>query len=109
MPFPDLSAADRPAMSGEPAVAAAPARRLRAWLIPAAAGLVFVIGVVIWLVSRPPAVETEIVHTGPAIESVYASGVVDFVRQARVASVVNAPIRAVRVNEGDDVRAGDVL
>lgn len=80
------------------------------WLVPGLlAAVAAVIGGVAWLATRPVGVETEAARIGPAIESIYASGVVDFVRQARIAPVVNAPIRAVRVAEGDRVRAGQVL
>lgn len=63
----------------------------------------------LWLVLRPPQVSVEAARLGPAVESIYASGVVDFVRQARISPVVNSPIRAVLVAEGANVAPGQVL
>jgi RND family efflux transporter MFP subunit len=93
-----------------PKAAAAQLRRRPRWLIAAlAAAAVVVIGAGLWQLFKPISVHVVAARTGPAIESVYASGVVDFVRQARIASVVNAAIRSVRVAEGQNVRAGQVL
>jgi RND family efflux transporter MFP subunit len=61
------------------------------------------------LILRPPTVAIAETTTGTAVDSVYASGVVEYVRQATIAPVVAAPIRAVRVEEGQRVRAGQVL
>lgn len=47
--------------------------------------------------------------TGPAVEGVYASGVVDYVRQARIASIVTAPVVVVQAQEGASVKQGDLL
>ncbi|MBS0361543.1 MAG: efflux RND transporter periplasmic adaptor subunit [Proteobacteria bacterium] len=62
-----------------------------------------------WYALKPIAVQTEKVGTGEAVDAVYASGVVEYVRQAHVASVVTAPIVRVFVEEGQDVRAGQPL
>lgn len=62
-----------------------------------------------WMALRPTAVTVAAAISGPAIESVYASGVVEYVRQARIAPVVTAPIRRVLVEEGQSVRAGQAL
>lgn len=86
-----------------------PAWMQQRWVRIAGAAAILALIVVAWLATRPPAVDVTTARTGPAIESVYASGVVDFVRQARIAPVVNAAIRTVRVSEGDAVRAGQVL
>lgn len=67
------------------------------------------LGAGLWNVLKPVSVEISVARTGQAIESVYASGIVDFVRQAKIAPVVNVPIRAVRVTEGQTVRAGQPL
>ncbi len=83
-------------------------RLYRRWAIGVGAALI-VLALGALLLARAPEVEVARSRAGPAIESVYASGVVDFVRQARVAPVINAPIRAVRVREGDQVRAGQIL
>src|SRR5262245_6980115 len=82
-----------------PPLAAPGSQRRRGLVIALLALLVLALISGVWLMTRPVPVQTETVRTGPAIESVYASGVVDFVRQARIAPVVNAPIRAVRVTE----------
>lgn len=83
-------------------------RRLGVWL---AIGLVLAAAAAaaLWFVLRPPQVQAAAATTGPAVESVYASGVVDFVRQARITPVVSSPIRRVLAAEGADVRPGQVL
>ncbi|MCA6252045.1 MAG: biotin/lipoyl-binding protein, partial [Phenylobacterium sp.] len=62
-----------------------------------------------WLSLRPLPVRTGQVERGEAVEAVYASGVVEYVRQARVAPVVSAPILRVLAEEGQAVAAGQVL
>lgn len=66
-------------------------------------------GYFLWSASRPIPVRTARAHLGGAVDAVYASGVVEHVRQARVAPVVTAPIRAVAVLEGQRVRPGQTL
>lgn len=93
-------------------VATAPKPRRRRWpwrwglvlLALAAAG-----GYGGWRATRPLAVKTAEVTTGEAVDAVYASGVVEYVRQARIAPVVTAPIRQVLVEEGQAVRPGQTL
>lgn len=58
---------------------------------------------------RPTAVTVAPVTLGEAVDVVYATGVVDYVRQARVAPIVTAPIYRVFVEEGERVRAGALL
>lgn len=82
-------------------------RRLRI-----ASGLMLVIAVaggLGWAFLRPLSVRTAEVGRGEALEAVYAAGVVEYVRQARVAPVVSAPIFRVLVEEGQAVAAGQVL
>lgn len=62
-----------------------------------------------WFLFRPVAVHLATVERGEAVDAVYASGVVEYVRQARIAPVVTAPIRAVLVVEGQAVRQGQAL
>ncbi len=62
-----------------------------------------------WVLLRPTPVQVATVSSGEAVDAVYASGVVEYVRQARIAPVVTAPIRAVLVEEGQAVRAGQTL
>ncbi len=103
--------ADRPPAN---AVSASPealrARRRRSWvsvllvLVAAAAA-----ASAIWVLLRPTPVQVATVSSGEAVDAVYASGVVEYVRQARIAPVVTAPIRAVLVEEGQTVRAGQTL
>lgn len=62
-----------------------------------------------WFLLRPLPVSVAAARAGPAIDAVYASGVVEYVRQARIAPVTTAPIRQVRVIEGEIVRPGQVL
>jgi RND family efflux transporter MFP subunit len=62
-----------------------------------------------WFFTRPPAVETASVTRGEAVDVVYATGVVEYVRQASIAPVVTAPIQRVFVEEGQAVRTGTLL
>lgn len=62
-----------------------------------------------WYLLRPVEVRVARVGVGEAVDAVYASGVVEYVRQARVASVVTAPIQRVFAEEGQDVAAGQPL
>ena len=62
-----------------------------------------------WTLLKPTPVVVGQPTRGEAIDAVYASGVVEYVRQARVAPVVTAPIRQVLVAEGQAVRAGQAL
>lgn len=83
-------------------------RRVAWW---AAISLIVILGGVAAgvLMLRPLVVEVVSVRRGPAVESVYASGIVDFKRQARLTAVVAAPIRTVRALENDTVRRGQLL
>ncbi|AVQ02297.1 efflux RND transporter periplasmic adaptor subunit [Caulobacter segnis] len=83
------------------------ARRPWVWLL--SAGLLVALGVIGAVVLRPPAVEIAKARTGEAVDVIYASGVVDYVRQAHVAPIVTAPIRRVDVAEGDWVKPGQSL
>ncbi|MDO8800897.1 efflux RND transporter periplasmic adaptor subunit [Phenylobacterium sp.] len=58
---------------------------------------------------RPLPVTLAAATRGEAVDTVYASGVVEYVRQARIAPVVTAPIRQVLVTEGQAVAAGQPL
>lgn len=62
-----------------------------------------------WFLLRPTEVRTGSAVIGEAVDAVYASGVVEYVRQARVAPVVTAPIRSVLVQEGEAVAQGQRL
>ncbi len=62
-----------------------------------------------WYVLRPIPVVMALSRRGDAVDAVYASGVVDYVRQAHIAPVTTAPIRKVPVEEGQPVTAGQVL
>jgi RND family efflux transporter MFP subunit len=58
---------------------------------------------------RPPLVEVAAAVRGPAVEAVYATGTVEPVRWAAVAPAVKARLREVLVDDGDRVRAGQIL
>jgi len=86
--------------------------RRRAWLgwLTVLALVVAAGGALAWrFLLRPPEVEVAQARVGEAVEAVYASGVVEYVRQADVASIVTAPIREVLVAEGQTVRRGQVM
>ncbi len=92
----------------EPPAPPRKAKGRNAWLF---AGAVAVLAAAAggWFWLRPAAVQVAAATTGEAVDAVYASGVVDYVRQAHVASVLTAPILRVLVEEGQDLRAGQAL
>lgn len=75
------------------------------------AGLVVLLalgGGYVWLL-RPLPVTVVPARTGLAMDAVYATGVVDYARQANIAAVVSAPIVSVDVVEGQTVERGQTL
>lgn len=74
-----------------------------------ALALAALVALAAWLFTRPPVVTVEAAARGEAVDVVYATGVVDYVRQARIAPIVTAPIQRVAVEEGQRVRAGQLL
>ena len=72
-------------------------------------GLTVLIAAALFFFVRPPLVTTAVAVSGEAVDVVYATGVVDYVRQARVAPVVTAPIQRVPVEEGQRVRRSQML
>ena len=66
-------------------------------------------GLAAWQFAQPPLVATALTTRGDAVDIVYATGVVEHLRQARLAAVVSAPIRHVYVREGQHVRSGAPL
>lgn len=106
-----LPATARPAAATASATArTGRARRQTSWvtlfLIVAA---VAAAGSAAWALLRPLPVTLATAARGEAVDTVYASGVVEYVRQARIAPVVTAPIRQVLVQEGQMVAAGQTL
>lgn len=97
------------ATSTAPAASPAPRRhrRLTLWVVLIAA-LAAVVGAAGWLL-RPTPVDVAPVTRGEAVDAIYASGIVEYVRQARIAPVVTAPIRQVLAAEGQSVRRGQAL
>lgn len=81
--------------------------RWRLLLVPLLVALAFG-GWQLWQM-RPPLVEAAAVVRGPAVEAVYATGTVEPVRWAAVAPAVKARLAEILVDDGDAVRAGDVL
>uniref|UniRef100_B0T0M5 Efflux transporter, RND family, MFP subunit n=1 Tax=Caulobacter sp. (strain K31) TaxID=366602 RepID=B0T0M5_CAUSK len=106
-----LAAAARPETpSRVPSTAPAPraaARPVWVWLAIAAMAVAALVGGAVLL--RPPTIVPAAVTSGEAVDVVYASGVVEYVRQAHVAPVTTAPIRQVAVAEGERVVAGQLL
>jgi RND family efflux transporter MFP subunit len=113
----DLQARRQAAMAAVPAKAAAgpevrakTTRAPRRWRLAA-----FILAVLAacavgtWALLKPTQVSVVQPTRGEAVDAVYASGVVEYVRQARVAPVVTAPIRQVLAVEGQAVRAGQAL
>lgn len=75
----------------------------------AVCALLVLAGVAAWQVLQPPLVATALTTRGAAVNIVYATGVVEHLRQARLAAVVSAPIRHVYVSEGQHVSSGAPL
>jgi RND family efflux transporter MFP subunit len=91
-----------------PPLAARPRRRPWGRIVLALAAVVAAAGGG-WVLLRPTEVSVVPLRTGEAVDAVYASGVVEYVRAARVAPIVTAPIRVVYAQEGQAVRPGQVL
>lgn len=86
------------------------ARRRRApWAVLALAALAAA-GAAVWLRWLQPA-RVEVTHPwrGPALEAVYATGVVEAVYPARIGSTVPGRITGLAALEGDTIRAGQVV
>jgi len=81
-------------------------RKRRVWF-----GLAAVLAVLLgfYLFSGAPAVEVASPARGPAVEAVYATGTVEPVHYAEIASKITSRVTQVRVREGQRVSAGDVL
>ncbi len=62
-----------------------------------------------YLFTRAPVVETTRPVRGPAVEAVYATGTVEPVNHAELASKITGRVTEVRVQEGASVAPGDVL
>lgn len=89
--------------------ATAPRSARRTWILAVGGILLLAAAGAAAALLRPPAVEVAEARNGEAVDVIYASGVVDYVRQAHVAPIVTAPIRHVDVSEGDWVKAGQAL
>jgi len=88
--------------------AASPWRRRLGWLL--AVVLLAGAGTAAWWeFVRPPAVAIAVPWRGPAIEAVYATGVVEAVDSARVGTTVAARIVSLAAEEGDRVTAGQPI
>jgi len=62
-----------------------------------------------WQFARPPTLATIVPWRGPALEAVYATGVVEAIDSARVGTTVATRILALAADEGDRVHAGQQL
>lgn len=87
-----------------------PPRRRRgfAWLL--AAALLAAAGTAAWWeFAKPPVLATIVPWRGPAIEAVYATGVVEALDSARVGTTIAARIVTLTVDEGDRVTTGQLI
>ncbi len=62
-----------------------------------------------WMYFQPIAVKAVLPTRGPAIEAVYATGVIEAIDHARFGSTVAGRVTEVLVDEGDAVRKNDVV
>ncbi len=83
-------------------------RRWLAWLV-ALAALVAAGTLGWWEFARPPTLAIVTPWRGPALEAVYATGVVEAIDSARVGTTVAARILALAADEGDRVQARQQL
>lgn len=86
-----------------------PLQRQTMWKTGAGAVIVLAAVAVYFLFLRAPAVVTAMPHRGEAVEAVYATGTVEPVRFARVGTKVSGRLTEILVNEGEAVRAGQIL
>src|SRR5271165_4452381 len=85
----------------------------RAWrqglVLASAVVIMLALGGAWWTYFQPVAVAVEHPTRGPAIESVYATGVIEAIDYARFGATVAGRVTDVLVDEGDAVRKGDVV
>jgi RND family efflux transporter MFP subunit len=94
----------------EQPVNARKSRKARPYRIALWLAIVALAGAGAWYVtSRPVAVSAANPTRGPAVEAVYATGAVEPVYWAKVASTLVGRIAEIPVKEGDTVKTGDVL
>lgn len=106
---PQVMSQGQPRMQQEPETA--DVRKTPRLAVVIVAGLCVLLagaGLYLWI-QRPLHVTVVQARTGVAMDAVYASGIVDYARQANIAAVVSAPIAAVTAAEGEAVREGQVL
>ncbi len=85
-------------------------RRMRLVAVAIAVPVVAALGFGAWRVLLEPPVVTLISPSrGPAIEAVYATGVIEAIDYARFGATVAGRVTELRVDEGDEVRKGDVV
>lgn len=75
----------------------------------AAAAVALLAAFALWLLLRPPLYDVQAARKGEAVDVVYATGVMDHVREASITPVVAQPIRRVLVEEGQAVQRGQLL
>ena len=101
-----------PAPGGGPLVVLPPpparGRRWLLWLL-VAIGAVLAGTAAWWELARPPMVAIATAWKGPAIEGVYATGVVEAVDSARVGTTIAGRIQTLMVDEGDTVKTGQPI
>ena len=95
-PSPILSASVRP-----------PGRRHWRWIAVVAASTVVLAGMA--YATRPARVLAVSPSRGPAVEAVYANGVIEAINYARIEAIVSGRIVALPIDEGMTVRRGDIL
>jgi RND family efflux transporter MFP subunit len=94
----------RRAARGDEGMKAFPWRLVAVLLLLAAAA-----GGALWWYTQPRKVQTAIATVGPAVEFVYATGVVEPRHPADAGARLTAPVKDVLVRDGDTVRAGQPL
>ena len=107
-PRPPAAAATAPQSAAPSALPGRPRRRTRLYLLLALLA-VAAAGAAWWAAGKPAEVAVIKPWRGPAIEAVYATGLVEATDTARVGTTVAARIVSLAVDEGARVHAGEVL
>lgn len=84
-------------------------KRLRLWILIAVFAMVAVMAALWWWVEPATAVRVAQAQRGPAVQVVYATGIVEPAAMAEVSAQIAAPLEAIFKSEGETVEKGMAL